>query len=99
MIYAVSGVVPMEIETVESGGHLEYSRHESAYLKWKEYLEGYIQIYDWTYLNDSRLRRVVEWTKPDLVIIDYLKRIPGRMFVSSRHDDEVGDMSDFIANE
>jgi hypothetical protein len=100
MIYAVSGILPKEVETVEKGEHLEDSRRENAYLKWKEYLDGYIQIYDWTYLNDSRLRRVIEWTKPDLVIIDYLKRIPGRMFVSGRHDgDEVGDMSDFIANE
>lgn len=99
MIYAVSGILANEIESLEKGGHLEDSKRESAYFKWKEYLEGFIQIYDWTYLNDSRLRRVVEWTKPDLVIIDYLKRIPGRMFVTGRHDDEVGDMSDFIANE
>lgn len=95
ILYALSGITAIEVET---GVFLNPDR-EASYERWKTLLDELLEVYDFHWLNDSRLQRIATWSKPALMVIDYLKRIPGRMFVTGRHDDEVGDMGDFIANE
>lgn len=89
-----------EEEIVKRQGNTD-ERH-AILLSWLAYVEDRLRIYDHTWYNDDRIRRILKWEKPDLLIGDYLRDLPGMFADGRRHENPVGDMADFLlqaANE
>lgn len=62
-----------------------------------QYLDEYLKVYKSDYCNDTKLKRIAKWVKPDAIIIDYLKKQPGLFSKSSGGgQDEVGDFADWM---
>ena len=71
---------------------------QSILESWLESLESKLRIYNWEWLNDERIKRIVKWENPDLLLIDYLMDLPG-MFAKQpavSKQDNVGLFADFL---
>jgi hypothetical protein len=69
---------------------------EARYKERGDYIEQYLTVYRSDYCNDSKLKRIAKWEKPDAIIIDYLKKQPGLFSRSGGGQDEVGDFADWL---
>lgn len=69
---------------------------KARYRKMLLYLDNYLEVYDYKWCNDEKLKQIARWSKPDALLIDYLKRQPGLFARKTSSQDEVGDFADWL---
>jgi len=99
IILALTGLSPDEIITkIFLGNETETGEaRQERYQTCLEYLDDYLRIYDWRWLNDERLKRIARWDRPQVIAIDYLKQQSAGFFARRTNSkDEVGDLADWL---
>jgi len=66
------------------------------YQRMLQYLDEYLEVYDYKWCSDDKLKQIARWSKPNAILIDYLKKQPGLFSRRSGSQDEVGDFADWL---
>lgn len=71
-------------------------QRRDRYQQMLSYLDNYLEVYDYKWCNDEKLKQIARWSKPDAILIDYLKKQPGLFVRKTASQDEVGDFADWL---
>ena len=86
------GLTGLTEEEIDSK-HCTSTERQEMYEQWKKWMDNHLRIYDADMYNTAWMRRIVTWDRPDALIIDYLRNMPGMLGTRSAPADPVGEMA------
>ncbi len=98
IIHALSNLTMDEIAKKKFEGTSDETAEQRRgyYDEWLAYLDAYLRVFPWDWLNDSKLKQIARWYHPQVIAADYLHQQPGLFSQKMDTKDEMGSFADFL---